>query len=168
MQRTSNYQLPQWEKEDRILMEDFNGAMSNIENAIDGVKNQAEGAASAAGEAKTIAERAEGKADAAQGKADQAYCPENKPYVIGMYTGTNATQSIDLGFQPSLLIVGEENGGGSLLGYSKVSLHRDTVASSYKELLKIVKNGFEVYSNEDFKDVFVNRKDWKYTYIAFR
>ncbi len=48
MQRTSNYQLPQWEKEDRIMMEDFNGAMANIENAIDGARSEASAAAAKA------------------------------------------------------------------------------------------------------------------------
>ena len=34
MNYTENYQLPQWEENDRVLMADFNAAMSSIEAAI--------------------------------------------------------------------------------------------------------------------------------------
>ncbi len=34
MNYTENYHLPQWAKSDRIMMEDFNGAMSSIENGL--------------------------------------------------------------------------------------------------------------------------------------
>ena len=34
MNYTENYQLPQWEESDRILMADFNAAMGNIDGAI--------------------------------------------------------------------------------------------------------------------------------------
>ena len=37
MDYTANYHLPQWVKEDRILMEDFNEAMSSIDQGIKGV-----------------------------------------------------------------------------------------------------------------------------------
>lgn len=36
MNYTENYHLPQWVKTDRIMMEDFNAAMSNIENGLAG------------------------------------------------------------------------------------------------------------------------------------
>lgn len=39
MNYTTNYHLPQWAKEDRIMMEDFNDAMSRIEEGMtDGAK----------------------------------------------------------------------------------------------------------------------------------
>ena len=34
MNYTQNYQLPQWEKTDRIMMDDFNDAMSKVENGF--------------------------------------------------------------------------------------------------------------------------------------
>lgn len=34
MTKTEHYNLPQWEATDRVLMEDFNEAMANIEQAI--------------------------------------------------------------------------------------------------------------------------------------
>ena len=41
MTKTEKYQLPQWELSDRILMEDFNEAMSNIEKGMDGIRTEA-------------------------------------------------------------------------------------------------------------------------------
>lgn len=40
MNYTENYHLPQWVKSDRILMEDFNGAMANIENGLTGLERR--------------------------------------------------------------------------------------------------------------------------------
>ena len=34
MKQTSNYQLNQWEKTDRILMEDFNGDNAKVDAAL--------------------------------------------------------------------------------------------------------------------------------------
>ena len=34
MKQTKNYQLPQWEESDRIMMKDFNGAMEKIDTAL--------------------------------------------------------------------------------------------------------------------------------------
>ena len=34
MNYTQNYQLPQWESSDRILMDDFNDAMEKIEGGL--------------------------------------------------------------------------------------------------------------------------------------
>ena len=36
MNYTQNYQLPQWEKTDRIMMDDFNAAMVNLETGLTG------------------------------------------------------------------------------------------------------------------------------------
>ena len=42
MNHTKNYGLPQWELNDLIRMEDFNSAMSNIENGLNSNKSAAE------------------------------------------------------------------------------------------------------------------------------
>lgn len=34
MDYTQNYHLPQWEKADRIMMDDFNAAMAGIETGL--------------------------------------------------------------------------------------------------------------------------------------
>ena len=45
MEYTKNYHLPQWVKEDRIMMEDFNAAMSSIESGIGRAQSSADEAA---------------------------------------------------------------------------------------------------------------------------
>ena len=55
MNHTKNYGLPQWELNDLIKMEDFNGAMASLENGLTG--NKAEAAAGVE-EAKSIANSA--------------------------------------------------------------------------------------------------------------
>ena len=47
MQKTTNYQLPKWEKTDRILMDDFNGMTAALDTALHGVAVSAEAAQSA-------------------------------------------------------------------------------------------------------------------------
>ena len=41
MNYTENYQLPQWEESDRVLMADFNAAMGSIEAGLTGLEGQA-------------------------------------------------------------------------------------------------------------------------------
>ena len=94
MDYTTNYHLPQWVKEDRVMMEHFNAAMAGIDQGIK--------------DAKDTANTAESKADAAQAAADAvqgAYTPGNQPYATGMYTGTGEDVTITLGFRPKFLIV---------------------------------------------------------------
>mgnify|MGYP004603460025 CR=1 FL=1 len=47
MQKTTNYQLPKWEKTDRILMDDFNGMTAALDTALHGVAVSAEAAQAA-------------------------------------------------------------------------------------------------------------------------
>ena len=90
MNYTTNYHLPQWVETDRIQMEDFNQMCAAIDQGIKGAQD--------------TAETAQANASAAQTAADavaDAYTPDNKPYVIGTYTGNGyGTQEITLGFFP--------------------------------------------------------------------
>lgn len=43
MNYTENYHLPQWVKEDRIMMDDFNAAMSSLENGLMGLDRKMDG-----------------------------------------------------------------------------------------------------------------------------
>lgn len=113
MNYTTNYHLPQWVESDRILMEDFNAAMSSIDGGIKGAQNAAAEAQGAAEIAQSTAEAAQSSADAAQSTADNAYCPENKPYVVGSYTGTGEQLTITLGFRPKFVVIsGMKAGAG--------------------------------------------------------
>ena len=78
MNYTQNYHLPQWEKTDRVLMEDFNDAMAGIESGIT--------------EAKTAAGHAQNTA-------------EQIPFVIGSYYGNGKTLDVDMGFRPRFVII---------------------------------------------------------------
>ena len=48
MDYTKNYHLPQWKKEDRIMMEDFNAAMADIETGLGQASKKADDIAQAA------------------------------------------------------------------------------------------------------------------------
>ena len=100
MNHTKNYNLPQWELNDLIKMEDFNGAMNSIEGGIAGAKAEA---LQAAAEAQATANSAKVTANAAKTTADAALAA--KPYVTGSYVGRDANQPIYCGFRPSFVIV---------------------------------------------------------------
>ena len=100
MNHTKNYGLPQWELNDLIKMEDFNGAMASLENGLTG--NKAEAAAGVE-EAKSIANSAKVTANAAKSAADTALA--SKPYVAWSYNGNGGTRSVYLGLRPSFVII---------------------------------------------------------------
>ena len=94
MNYTTNYHIPQWVETDRIMMEDFNDAMSDID---EGIKT-----------AQDTADTAESKADAAQTTANSvadAYTPDNQPYVVGTYVGTGTDTTVTLGFRPKFVVI---------------------------------------------------------------
>ena len=162
MNYTTNYHLPQWVESDRILMEDFNDAMAGIDQGLQGAKAAADTAESKADAAQAAAETAQSSADAL---AD-AYTPDNKPYVVGSYSGTGNTQTIEVGFRPSAVLVGkhyssadasEAGGMCALIGGGGVS-----------GILLFKDNGFTVYDNTTILYPSVNWKYGGYWYVAFR
>ena len=97
MQHTQNYQLSRWEKDDRIMMEDFNADNEKIDAAL-AAKADAEDV-TALGE--TVAAVAAGLGSGGQ----------NARIAWGSYTGrgtygaANANR-LDFGFQPVLVVIG--------------------------------------------------------------
>ena len=162
MNYTTNYRLPQWVAEDRILMEDFNQMCTDIDGGI--------------AAAKAAADTAEGKADAAQDTAEaaqnsanalaDAYTPSNKPYVIGTYTGNGyGTQTITIGFPPSIAII-----SGEVYTTEEVPGMQYTViatASSPNMVYSTTDTGFTVHMSGSYKPL-LNTNGRKYRYIAFR
>lgn len=162
MNYTTNYHLPQWVAEDRILMEDFNQMCTDIDGGI--------------AAAKAAADTAEGKADAAQDTAEaaqnsanalaDAYTPSNKPYVIGTYTGNGyGTQTITIGFPPSIAII-----SGEVYTTEEVPGMQHTViatASSPNMVYSTTDTGFTVHMSGSYKPL-LNTNGRKYRYIAFR
>ena len=154
MQRTSNYQLPQWEKEDRILMEDFNGAMSNIENAIDGAKDEAK------------AGIAEAKSEASA-SFQNSFSPENMPYAIGTYTGTGQSQTIYLKFTPKAVIISRNYYNTGLRDAGTCVMQIGSATDTHIRPIRIVDNGFEV-DGYGYETTLYNKESQSYMYIAFR
>ena len=79
MKYTEKYHLPQWVKEDRIMMEDFNQMCSDIEaglerNAAEAVRANAQTAADVQ-TAQSTADKAVADAAAAQRKAELSSIP---------------------------------------------------------------------------------------------
>ena len=165
MNHTKNYNLPQWELNDLIRMEDFNGAMSNIETGIDTARTEAADAQAEAASAKVVANTAKNTADAALAQ---------KAYVTGTYTGTGAEKSINLGFRPSFVII---SGMHSVLGASNVSNYVQHFAMTGGNILtdrvRFTNTGFIVYPAAESSDSFYQRypdlaASRTYDYIAFK
>jgi len=89
MNYTSKHHLPQWSKSDRILMDDFNAAMANLENSLNANAQTANAAKSTASSAYSAAQTA----------------LSGKPYATGTYTGTGANLTINVGFRPSFVFI---------------------------------------------------------------
>ena len=161
MQHTQNYQLPQWEKSDRILMEDFNEAMSNIETAIDGAKSEA---SSGIAEAKSQASAAQAAADAAKQTA-LTY----KHFAVGQYNGTGLAHDITLGFKPSAVMIwpcvyNEYPSYGAETSF----LFLPSADEYSSKRLLFTDNGFHLAKESKGEPLNVNYSGDKYFYIAFQ
>ena len=162
MHYTKTYRLPQWEKSDRIMMEDFNAAMAGIESGIEKTDRDAAGYAA---KAQAAADAAMDAAQAAQQTADNAYCPGNVPYTVGSYAGNGTEVLIDLGYQPRLIIItGQELAG-------EVNFVRGIIVAVPGMLpfaVSFKKNGFSVKNPDGIYTPKLNISGESYGYIAFR
>ena len=158
MEYTINYHLPQWVESDRIMMGDFNEAMSNLEGGITTAQEAADAAQSAADNAQNTADTIAGN----------AYSPTNKPYVVGSYIGTGQQMTITLGFRPSFLII---NGG--VITYS---LNSDELATwqiatngnTLPECVTFTDTGFTLLKLADKQYPRLIIAERNYDYIAFK
>ena len=144
MNYTTNYHLPQWVEEDRILMEDFNQMCADIDGGIAAAKTAADTAREAA---------------------------EALPYVVGTYQGNGGDSvTVTLGFQPGVVIV--SGLWGSALKDDPV-LYRFGIyagpASSH--MIAVNATGFTVTKTDSGGtriDPQLNIIGYTYYYIAFR
>ena len=97
---------------------------------------------------------------------------QEKPYVIGSYTGNGGTQSIDLGFKPRFLHI-----TGTICNYySYRSTYQHEVATGgaqASEVVQLTDTGFTVVwtmgpNGNDELYPMINRNGDIYSYIAFR
>jgi len=156
MNYTSNHHLPQWVSSDRVRMEDFNSAMANIESGLTSVQSAANSAKSAAA---------------------SAYSPDNKPYVIGSYTGKSSNQVITLGFMPAFLIISGMQASTTISDTSPfdwyfaiVGSNGDIVNQQLQHRVQLLDEGFAVYKagNQGSSLPLLNEAGRTYYYIAFR
>ena len=172
MQYTKNYHLPQWVKDDRIMMDDFNQMCRDMEAGLNKTAADAASAAAAvsasAAAAQTTAELARAAAAAAQATANAAYCPSNKPYSIGLYTGTNEDQTITVGFQPQFVLI------ISIRNWNVYNYFMAAGGGIGNEYLQFTPTGFKVkpyLGNSGASAQYppqLNLYPEKYVYIAFR
>ena len=152
MEYTANYHLPQWVESDRIMMEDFNEAMKNLDVEIMGVQ--------------TATDTAQQTADAI---SERAYTPDNMPYVVGTYRGNRNTQTIEVGFRPSFLIISGDEGSSSMVGHYQE--YGDYVGIMSKDFtydtVTLTDTGFQIVHNDDSYPK-LNQTLQNYIYIAFR
>ena len=182
--QTSRYGLSQWQPEDKVLREEFNGDNSKVDAALGGLADQM---GTKAGQADLDGVKTQLATKAAQSALDslsamvtaglaKKYGTDN-PYIkAGDYTGDGATvKTITLGFRPSLVMVFSVNDGVS--AYSYLFLLGDPsahiIVPQYKEIwirhdwLTFSNNGFTIEHKITNYDGF-NNSGWKYHYLAFR
>ena len=142
---SEHLRLHLWEPSDQVLRTEFNQNWTKIDTAVNAAQETAE---------------------AAQNTADGAYCPSNKPFVCGTYTGNGSSQTITLGFQPSFVLVTGSAG------------HIDSMQSSVEKVgffapghtydtVTVTDTGFTV-QRVSYHYPELNDGSQKYFYIAFR
>ena len=156
--KTANYGLSQWEATDQVVMKDFNDDNEKIDARIK--------------EAKDAAEHAQETAD---NLVAVAFTPDNLPFVVGTYTGKGSddgdTQTINLGFKPTLMLVQgiEMNAQGS---NSVIATQASVYTHSKYTLFQITDTGFTVchyqYGTNYIGAPNMNKSGVKYVYAAFR
>lgn len=146
MNYTEKYHLPQWKKEDRIMMDDFNAAMAGIERGMSG---NAQAAAKA------------------QAKADAAYSPGQKPYVTGSYRGTGHALTVNLGFRPSFLIITAVEGFPLNTPGRAVAYCGQTGGNTMSSYITLTDAGFQIIEpGQAYPNLSADSRT--YDYIAFR
>ena len=168
MNYTENYHLPQWVKEDRVMMEDFNPMCADLEA---GLNRNAQTAASAAAAASNNAAAAQSTANTALARANAAYSPSQQPYAVGTYKGNGDSLTVTLGFQPKFVIISAQSvSGGYDTPYFPTRFAMAGLGANIGGL-SLLSNGFTVsYTtiNNSACPPGINNNGVTYAYIAFR
>ena len=137
MNKTANFQLTQWEKTDRIMMEDFNRDNAAIDAAL--------------------------KSNAEAITAVQAAVPK---IVFGTYIGDGAdSRTIPLDFTPKAVLVTTAYGAFFVPydTYGGLALENYDAEHGNKKAVHIIANGFTVYHASP---CLVNANNTRYHYMA--
>lgn len=159
MKRTTNYDLPTWEKDDFIRMQDFNDLTGKLDAAL---KSGADAQTALQNAIKVV-----------KATAENAYSSANKPYVAGSYTGNGGTQTVDLGFKPRFLVIsrGFDKGDYSA-DYALFAGTPEQIDSWMAKVVSITDTGFTVkmatYNTSTCPQLWLNTSGRTYSYIAFR
>ena len=143
---TSNYQLPIWAPEDSFLRSEFNDAHQKIDTALKHMATKTE-----LTEVETTA--------------------KSKARVItGSYDGTDETVNINLGFQPSAVLIftseGQTYTGGTFGGLMTPSMPLKCNNSSLIAG-KVTATGFTVYGR-NVSGNYLSSSNRSYYYLAFQ
>ena len=184
--QTSNYGLNQWEAEDRVIREEFNGDNVKVDAALAGLAAQT---AAKAAQTEVDGIKTQLAAKAAQSALDSLSSTvttglakkygTDLPYIkAGTYTGNGAdTRTITLGFSPALVFVlamhdmSSVSDSAMLLLFgdktTQCSLTRSGVCSVNPGRITINSTGFQVIRSSTASTHF-NMDGISYHYIAFR
>ena len=159
MKRTTNYDLPTWEKDDFIRMQDFNDLTGKLDAAL-----------KSGADAQTALQNA---IKAVKATAENAYSSANKPYIAGSYTGNGGTQTVDLGFKPRFLVIsrGFDKGDYSA-DYALFAGTPEQIDSWMAKVVCITDTGFTVkmatYNTSTCPQLWLNTSGKTYSYLALR
>ena len=159
MKRTINYDLPTWEKDDFIRMQDFNDLTGKLDAAL-----------KSGADAQTALQNA---IKAVKATAENAYSSANKPYIAGSYTGNGGTQTVDLGFKPRFLVIsrGFDKGDYSA-DYALFAGTPEQIDSWMAKVVSITDTGFTVkmatYNTSTCPQLWLNTGGKTYSYLALR
>ena len=150
MNQTTNYQLNQWDPDDKVLRTDFNADNAKLDAALHALDGQ--------------------KADRSEVETLETQLGQYAKITLGTYTGNGAaSQTISLGGKPRAVLVMESNGSLSdpMTGryYGGLALEDQPTESSRTTIVSVTEQGFAVYYNSDAR-VYTNSADTKYVYLA--
>ena len=184
--QTSHYGLNQWEAEDRVIREEFNGDNVKVDAALAGLAAQtaAKAAQTEVDGIKTqlAAKAAQSALDSLSGTVSTGLAKKfgtDNPYIkAGTYAGNGAdTRTITLGFSPALVFVlamhdmSSVSDSAMLLLFgdktTQCSLTRSGVCTVKPGRMTITTTGFQVIDSSSPSPDF-NTQGISYHYLALR
>lgn len=173
MTQTQKYHLPQWEKSDRIVMEDFNSMTAKLETALTAhdieIAAKADKAAIASLQTQVSQKAAETALNSAVSSLE-AKIAGKASVVMGSYYGTGGTQRISLGFSPRAVWFQPRSGNHSFSGFAASGFVAPgyPMRSSLGSDIASIDGTYLVVISQEENRIAANRKNEYYHYVAFR